>query len=138
MPESRFGGETYWAATIGDVRLISLYATRIWRTPRWDLDRTGAFREASTTLDAPYEQGWGRHIFEPIAKGSEQYDWLARELSGPQFCRAEHRIVMLHHPLHTLGDNINPPFTDQSGSWSATRTGRSPASVMSTRRRTTT
>lgn len=112
LPKSESGGETYWAATFGDVRLVSLYATRIWRTPAWDRDQRGAFREASETYDDEYEQGWGRHIFEPIAEGSAQYEWLAEELQSEQFQAAKIRIVMFHHPMHTLGDNINPPFTD--------------------------
>jgi hypothetical protein len=112
LPRSRSGGERYWATTVGDVRLVSLYATRIFRTPRFDRDVRGAFREADGSVDDPLEQGYGRFVFEPIAEGSEQYEWLEKELRSSEFRRAEHTVVMLHHPMHTLGDNINPPFTD--------------------------
>ena len=112
LPTSEPGGETYYATTFDDVRLVSLYATRIWRTPNANADRTGAFREASEDYDDPDEQGYGRFIFEPISEGSEQYEWLRAELASEEFQAAEHTVVMLHHPIHTLGDNVVPPFTD--------------------------
>jgi hypothetical protein len=37
---------------------------------------------------------------------------LADELDSAATRRAEHVIVMMHHPMHTLGDNVVPPFTD--------------------------
>ncbi len=106
------GEEVYYATTFDDVRIVSLFATRIWRTPNADADRTGAFREATEDLDTEIDQGWGRFIFEPIAPGSEQYEWLVDELDSPEFAAAEHQVVIMHHPIHTLGDNVSPPFTD--------------------------
>lgn len=56
--------------------------------------------------------GYGQHIFESIAKGSPQYEWLKQELTSPDYQQAKYKIVMLHHPPYTLGGNIVPPFTN--------------------------
>lgn len=112
LPESETGGETYYATTIGDVRLVSLFATRIWRTPAIDRNRQSKFDEPTGSFGDEMEQGWGSHIFERIDVGSEQYEWLARELQSEAFRSARYKVVLVHHPIHTLGDNVNPPFTD--------------------------
>lgn len=112
LPSSAEGGEGYWATTIGDVRLITLNATQIWRPKNATQDSRNAFREASGTHGDELAQGWGQHIFEPVERGSEQYEWLREELAGPEFRRARTTVVMFHHPVHTLGDNVSPPFTD--------------------------
>ena len=117
LPTGSPGGETYYAVTVGDVRLISLYSTRIWRgttaNPSPD-DRaaTSRYQEARTVLDDPLAQGWGEHIFEAIDDGSEQLRWLERELESPEFRRARFRVVMLHEGPQGLGDNVMPAFTD--------------------------
>jgi hypothetical protein len=112
LPESDMGGEKYYAETFGDVRLVSLYATRIWKN--WDTNgnSNSAYNEATENFGDPLEQGWGRHIFEPVKKGSEQYRWLEQELMSPEFQNAKYKVVMLHHPVHNLGGNVVPPFTD--------------------------
>jgi hypothetical protein len=112
LPESDTGGEKYYAETFGDVRLVSLYATRIWKN--WDTNgnSNSAYNEATENFGDPLEQGWGRHIFEPVKKGSEQYRWLEQELMSPEFQNAKYKVVMLHHPVHNLGGNVVPPFTD--------------------------
>ncbi|MGA0199389.1 MAG: metallophosphoesterase family protein [Prochlorotrichaceae cyanobacterium] len=51
-------------------------------------------------------------LIEPIAPGSEQYNWLKAELASPAFQAARYKVVMLHHPIHTLGDNGVPAYTD--------------------------
>lgn len=113
LPDASPGGETYYATTVGDVRLISLFATNIWRAKTVEPDdRRSAFVERSEDLDDPAGQGWGQHIFEPIDRGSEQYEWLERELRSEEFASARYRVVMLHHPIHSLGDNASPAFTD--------------------------
>ena len=37
---------------------------------------------------------------------------MERELQSDEFQQAKYKIVMFHHPPHTLGDNIVPPYTD--------------------------
>jgi len=70
LPTDSPGGEKYWAYTVGDVRVIGLYATRIWRTPNTNT-AIGRFTESTTVTD-PLRLGYGTHIFEPVDEGSEQ------------------------------------------------------------------
>lgn len=106
------GGEKYYATTIGDVRLISLFVTNIWRVPDLGADARGRYREREADVNRPDRWGYGQHIFEPIAPGSAQYQWLQQELRSPEFQQAKYRVVMFHHPTHSLGDNIVPAYTD--------------------------
>jgi hypothetical protein len=111
LPESEIGGEKYYATTFGDVRLVVLYATNIWRRPSLESDIKGKYRESEADFDNPKNWGYGQHIFEPIGKGSPQYNWLVEELNSPEFKQAKYKVVMLHHPVHSLGDNIVPAYT---------------------------
>jgi len=106
------GNENYYAVTFGNIRLISLYITNIWRTPSLNSNVKGRYRERDADLDNPIAWGYGQHIFEPIKPGSPQYNWLKAELNRPEFQQAKYKIVMFHHPPHSLGDNIVPPYTD--------------------------
>ena len=112
LPQSKSAGKKYYATTFGDIRLISLYVTNIWRTPSLEADARGRYKESDRELNNPEEWGYGQHIFEPIAKGSPQYEWLEQELQSEAYQQAKYKIVMFHHPPHTLGGNIVPPYTD--------------------------
>ena len=112
LPESSSGGRRYYATTFGDVRLISLYVTNVWRSPSLDADTQGRYKESDAEIKDPSAWGYGQHIFEPIAKGSPQYEWLRQELQSAAYRQAKYKIVMFHHPPHTLGGNIVPPYTD--------------------------
>ncbi len=112
LPADSPGGETYWAETFGDIRVVGLYVTQIWRTPKLDADRPGRYREVDPLPDDPLDQGWGQHIFERIDRSSDQLAWLERELASPAFRNAKYRVVLMHHPIHGLGANSSPPFTD--------------------------
>ncbi len=122
LPKSTSGGQKYYAATIGDVRLIVLYATRIWRQPA--LGVKGKYTENPQDFNDPARWGYGDFIFEPIAKGSPQYQWLEEELQGKEFQQAKYKIVMLHNPLHSLGENAIPPFADPIQSMESDPEGR--------------
>ncbi|HEY9771101.1 MAG TPA: fibronectin type III domain-containing protein [Coleofasciculaceae cyanobacterium] len=112
LPKSSTGGERYYATTFGDIRLISLYVTNIWRSSSLEADVQGRYKESNTDLNKPKTWGYGQHIFEPIAQGSPQYEWLTQQLQSQAYQQAKYKIVMLHHPPHTLGGNIVPPYTD--------------------------
>jgi hypothetical protein len=112
LPESKEGGESYYAVSFGDVRLVVLYATNMWRTPNMDAEARGKYRERDKDLQNPENWGYGQVIFEPIAKGSQQYNWLEKELNSPEFKQAKYKVVMFHHPPHSLGDNIVPAYTN--------------------------
>lgn len=117
LPEDSPGGEDYYAASVGDVRLISLYSTRIWRgttanTAPADRTAQSRYQESKTTLGDPLAQGYGEHIFEAIDEGSEQLRWLEQELKSEEFKKARVRVVMLHEGPQGLGDNVMPVFTN--------------------------
>jgi Calcineurin-like phosphoesterase len=112
LPTDSSGGKKYYAVTFGDVRLISLYATNIWRSPSLAPDSQGKYRERQEDLTNTSRWGYGQHIFEPIGVGSTQYNWLQAELDRPEWQKAKYKIVMFHHPPHSLGENIVPPYTD--------------------------
>lgn len=112
LPRSVPGGEQYYAVTFGDIRLVVLYVTHIWRVPNPDNQKRGRYGEGQQNLDNPERWGYGQHIFEAIAPGSPQYTWLTEELNSREFQQAKYKIVMLHHPPHSLGDNVVPPYTD--------------------------
>jgi hypothetical protein len=112
LPQSSSGVKKYYATTFGDIRLISLYVTNIWRSPSLKVDAMGRYKESEDSLDRPQDWGYGQHIFEAIAKGSPQYEWLKQELFSEAYQQAKYKIVMFHHPPHTLGGNIVPPFTN--------------------------
>jgi len=102
----------YYSLTFGDIRLVVLYVTNIWRNPNLEPSATGRYYENQRDLDRPDRWGYGQHIFEPIAQGSPQYQWLEKELNSREFQEAKYKVVMFHHPPHTLGGNIVPPYTD--------------------------
>lgn len=103
-------GENYYAVSFGDIRLISLYVTNLWRTP--DPQQRGRFQEKAADLEHPQDWGYGQMIFESIEPGSPQYQWLVQELNSPEFQQAKYKMVMFHHPPHSLGGNIVPPYTN--------------------------
>ncbi len=106
------GGKEYYAESFGDIRLVTLYVTNIWRSYNLTPDTRGRYREREEDLNSKEKWGYGQVILGDIRKGSPQYDWLQAELNSEAFQKAKYKIVMFHHPPHTLGDNIVPPFTD--------------------------
>ncbi|WP_019504322.1 metallophosphoesterase [Pleurocapsa sp. PCC 7319] len=124
LPQSATGGKLYYATTFGDIRLISLYVTNIWRSPSLEADDQGRYKESTENLENPEAWGYGQHIFEPIAQGSPQYKWLTQELQSEAYQQAKYKIVMLHHPPHTLGGNIVPPFTEPRAKLDYTEDGK--------------
>ena len=117
LPESETGGERYYATTVGDIRLVALFATRIFRSTQADPDpaarsATSRYQEARTVLTDPLAQGYGEFIFEDLAVGSEQRDWLVDELNSAEFRDARHTVILLHESSQSLGDNAMPPFAD--------------------------
>ena len=108
LPESKTGGEKYYATTIGDVRLIVLDTSRVWRLP--NLGLSGKYSEWPGLATSDYS--YGDFIFEPINEGSDQLAFLKEELSKPEFTNAKYTVVMFHDEAHSLGNNQIPPFTD--------------------------
>jgi hypothetical protein len=124
LPQTSPGGKQYYAVSFGDIRLVVLYVTNIWRTPELTATARGKYRERAADFDRPTNWGYGQHIFVPIAKGSTQYDWLDRELNSPEFQQSKYKIVMFHHPPHSLGENVVPAYTDPVQTIRQTNTGQ--------------
>ncbi len=112
LPESPTGGRRYYAVSFGDLRLVVLYVTNLWRSPSLEPSARGKYREAQPDLAQPTNWGYGQHIFEPIAQGSPQHTWLQQELNSLEFQQAKYKVVMFHHPPHSLGENSVPAYTD--------------------------
>ncbi len=112
LPESKQGGKRYYSVTFGDICLVVLYVTGVWRSHSLDPTIQGRYQERQQDLNNPENWGYGQHIFEAIVKGSEQYLWLETELNSTEFKQAKYKVVMLHHPPHTLGGNIVPAYTN--------------------------
>ncbi|MBK1986012.1 fibronectin type III domain-containing protein [Sphaerospermopsis aphanizomenoides BCCUSP55] len=129
LPETQAGGKTYYAVTFSDVRLVVLYITNMWRHPKLELDKKGRYIEPEKDFYNLENWGYGQLIYEPVFQGSQQYNWLQQELNSPEFQQAKYKVVMFHHPPHTLGDNIVPAYTnpvqnierDQAGNIKAVR-----------------
>lgn len=112
LPQNSSGHSRYYALTYGNVRLIVLYVTNIWRSPEVKAKVKGRYQEATPDLNHPERWGHGQHIFEAITPDSPQYRWLQTELASPEYTQARYKVVMFHHPPHTLGGNIVPPYSD--------------------------
>ncbi|MDJ1185712.1 metallophosphoesterase family protein [Roseofilum sp. BLCC_M143] len=111
LPESPGNGR-YYAVTFGDIRLVVPTIANMWRSPSLSRNTKGRYRERDVDLNQPENWGYGQHIFETITPGSQQYQWLVDELNSPEFQQAKYKIVMFHHPPHSLGDNVVPAYTD--------------------------
>ncbi len=112
LPPTAAPEKQYYAVNFGDIRLISLMVTNVWRTPGANPEGAGRYAESEADLPYPERWGYGQHIFEAITPGSSQYDWLVAELNSESFRQAKYKIVMFHHPPHSLGGNATPPYTD--------------------------
>ncbi len=112
LPQTEQEENNYYAVTFGDIRLVVLYITNIWRSPEISPHTRGKYTDPIENFQHPSELGYGQHIFEPIQAGSKQYNWLVGELNSPEFQQAKYKIVMFHHPPHSLGENIVPAYTD--------------------------
>jgi hypothetical protein len=84
----------------------------MWRSPSLSAEITGRYQEKTAELNNPEAWGYGQHIFESIEPRSPQYNWLAAELQSEAFALAKYKIIMFHHPPHSLGGNIVPPYTN--------------------------
>lgn len=110
LPDNGPASEAYWSMRYGDVYIIGLYSTRIWRTPSMDDTARGKYREPLADFNTPDNWGYGDFIFEDLAAGSEQYDWLVEVLESEEYQTAPYKFVIMHQGPHGLGENMNPTF----------------------------
>ena len=105
FPDDSPGGEDFYAIAFGDVFLISMNVSRIWRGWNVGDDQSGKFKEAVSNLDKPDAWGFGEFLFERFDKESEQYAWLEGVLESDAFKQARYKVVMAHQGVFGLGDN---------------------------------
>lgn len=108
FPDDGPRGKEYYAMAFGDVFLISLNISRIWRS--WDVDGQcrSMFVEAFTDLQNPETWGFGEFMFERFDKQSQQYQWLESVLQSDAFKQAKYKVVMAHQGIFGLGENVVP------------------------------
>lgn len=100
-------GESYWWKRIGNMCVISMNVSRVWRA--WNINNQRAkFTEFTGELNNPDEWGFGDMWFETYGKGSEQYNWLNGVLNDPNCANATYTMVMGHQTMFGLGDNAVP------------------------------
>ena len=108
LPLNNKAKENYYALTIGDISMIVLDTSRVWRQPMLGIN--GKYTEFP---GAPKElYGYGDFIFEDISEGSDQLSFLRRELKKQDYRNAKYKLVMFHFQYHSLGCNQIPPYTD--------------------------
>lgn len=110
MPKNQKNSELYYAETIGDVRLVVLNVARMWRNNV--VGEKSNYSEDVRSLANPLMTSGGAIIYEPIKRGSTQYQWLEQELHSVAFQEAKYKVVMFHHQVHGMGLNVVPAFTD--------------------------
>lgn len=111
LPESVTGKEKYYSVQMGDVYMIVLDVSRVWKLP--NLGMIGKYSEWPGADESRY--GFGDFIFEPIDANSEQIAFLKKELQSTEYRNAKYKVVMFHNEAHSLGNNQIPPFTDPVG-----------------------
>ncbi|NJM05822.1 hypothetical protein HC891_05920 [Candidatus Gracilibacteria bacterium] len=114
-PEDGPQGESYWAYQLGDVFVVSMNVSRVWRT--WNIQEgpeearfspRGKFTEFSSELNDPSAWGFGDMWFETYGVDSEQYEWLQGVLVSEAFKNAKYRVVIGHQTMFGVGDNSVP------------------------------
>lgn len=104
-------GESYYSFSYGDVYVIVMNVSRIWRT--WNVrpqDR-GKFTEFASESNNPAEWGFGDFHYERFDETSEQYRWLEAVLASDEYQSAKYKVVLAHHTVFGLGDNAVPVHT---------------------------
>ncbi|MFP4440898.1 MAG: metallophosphoesterase [Chloroflexaceae bacterium] len=106
-------GESYYAYQIGDLFVISMNVSRVWRTWNITPNDRGKFTEIQSELSNPDNWGFGDMWFETYAEGSEQYAWLNDVLESEAFQNAKYKVVLAHQTMFGLGDNAVPVMADR-------------------------
>lgn len=108
FPEDGPRGKEYYAMAFGDVFLISMNVSRIWRS--WDISgqRRSMFVEALSELQTPDAWGFGEFLFERFDAQSQQYQWLETVLQSEAFKHAKYKVVLAHQGVFGLGENVVP------------------------------
>lgn len=112
-PDDGPAGESYYAYQIGDVFVISMNVSRVWRTWNVTENDRGKFTEIKSELSNPDNWGFGDMWFETFNEGSTQYEWLTNVLESEAFQNARYKVVLAHQTMFGLGDNAVPVMADR-------------------------
>lgn len=112
FPEDGPRGKEYYAIAFGDVFLISMNVSRIWRS--WNVcgQHRSKFVEGLSELQNPEAWGFGEFLFERFDAQSQQYQWLESVLQSEAFKQAKYKVVLAHQGVFGLGDNVVPVLTN--------------------------
>ncbi|AFI82954.2 metallophosphoesterase [Methylophaga nitratireducenticrescens] len=108
FPEDGPRGKEYYAMAFGDVFLISMNVSRIWRSWNVSGQHRSKFVEALSELQIPDAWGFGEFMFERFDAHSQQYQWLESVLQSEAFKQAKFKVVLAHQGIFGLGDNVVP------------------------------
>jgi hypothetical protein len=111
-PDDGPEGESFYSARFGDVFLISMNVSRIWRTWSVGANSRSKFIEMAAEANNPDEWGFGEFLFERFDEESVQYAWLRDTLESPAAQEAKYRVIMAHQGVFGVGDNSVPVLTD--------------------------
>lgn len=113
LPENAVAGEdpeAYYALRYGNVALVSMNVSRVWRN--WDdgfsNDERGKFAEPADSVNELDTWGFGDMFFADYSPGSAQRGWLGEQLASEAFGDARFRIVLAHQTMFGHGDNAVP------------------------------
>ncbi|MEE4382653.1 MAG: hypothetical protein V2J02_11705 [Pseudomonadales bacterium] len=102
--------ENYYALRYGNVSLISMNVSRVWRN--WNNgfanDGRGKFAEPAGTVNDLDTWGFGDMFFGDYGPGSDQRAWLAEQLASDDFTGADYHVVLTHQTMFGHGDNAVP------------------------------
>ena len=105
--------EGYYATRIGDVFLVTLNVSRIWRRPiAGHPHRSGKYDEGTAVLNDPDRWGFGEFLFGRIDAAAPQVEWLRAVLDSSDARGAKYRVAMLHQSAFGLGANSVPVLAD--------------------------
>ncbi len=102
----------YYATRIGEVFLVSLNASRIWRPWRTRAGVPSKYEEPAVALNNPALRGWGSFMFERLDAEAPQVAWLKQVLASEEARSARYRVAVLHQSVFGLGDNVVPLLVD--------------------------
>ena len=113
LPENDDEGEdpeNYYSIRYGNVDVISMNVSRVWRN--WNNGFTGTgrgkFAEPADTINDLDTWGFGDMFFGDYSPGSPQRTWLTGELASDDFAGAAYRVVLTHQTMFGHGDNAVP------------------------------
>ncbi|WP_298919116.1 collagen-like protein [uncultured Algimonas sp.] len=115
LPENAVAGEdpeNFYATRYGNVSLISMNVSRVWRNWNNGLTDTntnpGKFGEPIPTVNDLDTWGFGDMFFGDYSPGSAQRQWLGEQLASTDVSGAPFRVVLTHQSMHGYGDNVIP------------------------------